>query len=291
VDDAIDDLYGGDLEQFTARRNQLAADAKAAGDAAAAKEIGALRKPTQAAFTVNQLARTDPDTIEGLVDLGNELQRAQRSADAAGLRELNRQRRTLLNELVERAFDIIGQQRPSAGQREEVTATLQAALADPELAAQIQGGALVKAAESSGFGFTPPELTLVRRPPSPPRDRADTTTKKPTADKKTADESGEEPKQPKTSRKKPTGPTAKERAEAAAAERRAAARAIAQQEVDAADAAVDEAVAAIDKDQQLIRALQRTLSETKQQLEDHKTAAKAAEVRQRRAREALNKLR
>ena len=279
LEDAVEELYSADLDQFVERRKRLAADAKSGGDTAAAKEIAALRKPTQAAFTVNRLARTDPDAIERLVGLGTELQQAQRSADAAALRELNRRRRNELNQLVRRAFDVIGQQRPSAGKREEVAATLQAALADPELATQLQQGTLVRAAESSGFGFTPPELTLVRRPAPRPEDS-------------TGDRADPPPEGPAaTPRKGPAGPTAKERADAAAAERRAAAVAAAQAEVDAADTAVADAVAAIDKDQQLIRALQRTLSETKQQLDDHKTAAKTAETRQRKARAALNKLR
>ena len=279
LEDAVDELYSADLDQFVERRKRLAADAKSDGDPAAAKEIAALRKPTQAAFTVNRLARTDPDAIERLVGLGTELQQAQRSADAAALRELNRRRRTELNQLVRRAFDVIGQQKPSAGQREEVAATLQAALADPDLATKLQQGTLVRAAESSGFGFTPPELTLVRRPTS----RSDRPAAEP------ADEATNEPApEPK---RKPAGPSAKERAATATAERRAAALDAAQAEVDAADTAVADAVAAIDKDQQLIRALQRTLSETKQQLDDHKTAAKSAEARQRKAREVLNRLR
>ncbi|MGH3207017.1 MAG: hypothetical protein ACRDNO_04590, partial [Trebonia sp.] len=54
---AAEALYGADPEAFTGRRGELAAAARDAGDKAAAKAITALRKPTRAAWVVNQLAR------------------------------------------------------------------------------------------------------------------------------------------------------------------------------------------------------------------------------------------
>ena len=46
--------------QFIAQRAALAGAAKQAGDQAAAKAIGELRRPTQSAWTVNCLVRSDP---------------------------------------------------------------------------------------------------------------------------------------------------------------------------------------------------------------------------------------
>ena len=49
---AVAELYGADPDVFTERRKALAAAAKEAGDRAAASAIGALRKPTRAAWVM-----------------------------------------------------------------------------------------------------------------------------------------------------------------------------------------------------------------------------------------------
>lgn len=282
---AIDELYAADLDQFTPRRTELAKAARAAGDKDVAKAISALRKPTQSAFTMNRLARTDPSAIVGLIDIGAELRRAQRSADGKQLRELNAQRRSLLDSLTRRAFEIIGQQSPSSGQREEVNATLTAALADPTVAGQLQQGVLVQAAESSGFGFSPPELTLIRNPVKRPEvssNPAPTPVEKAVADRKSTETE-------EAIRKAAVGRQAETDRRRANRERRDALLTKAQYEAEAADEAVNTAMAAIEADQQLIRVLQHRLNEARRRLEEDAKHAKLAETRQRRAREALNK--
>ena len=67
---AVEELYGADPQAFTERRAELAAAARDAGDRAAAKAIAALRRPTRAAWVVNQLARTDPSGPAKLAELG-----------------------------------------------------------------------------------------------------------------------------------------------------------------------------------------------------------------------------
>ena len=58
-DEALDELYGAALDEFTAERKRLAK--KLDGDDA--KDIGALRKPNVAAWVLNQLARRERDTL------------------------------------------------------------------------------------------------------------------------------------------------------------------------------------------------------------------------------------
>ena len=60
---ALDELYGADPDAFLARRTELTKQARTAGDATAAKRIGALRKPTRSAYAINRLARTDPASL------------------------------------------------------------------------------------------------------------------------------------------------------------------------------------------------------------------------------------
>ena len=55
--EAAVELYSADPDEFVARRKDLAARARAAGDTAAAKQIAGLRKPTRSAWIINQARR------------------------------------------------------------------------------------------------------------------------------------------------------------------------------------------------------------------------------------------
>ena len=166
---AVDELYSEPLAEFTARRKTLAAAAKKAGDRVAAMAIGALRKPTLSADTVNRLVRHAPREVDELLQLGTELRTAEKALDAAELRRLGDRRRRLVGDLTQLAFDITEQSSPSGAVRDEVTATLNAALADEEVAQRLVSGALVTQARWDGFGSTQlPELAA-SIPLAPPR--------------------------------------------------------------------------------------------------------------------------
>jgi hypothetical protein len=79
-DQALDELYGASPGAFTAKRDALAKALKAAGDIEGASGLEALRKPTQIAYVLNQLARRHAADLADLVDVGRELARAQRKA-------------------------------------------------------------------------------------------------------------------------------------------------------------------------------------------------------------------
>jgi hypothetical protein len=147
ADDALDTLYAAAPEDFTALRTKLAGEAKKRGDADAAKQISAARKPTAAAHVVNVLALNDASVRERLTDLGERLRTAHAEMDGERIRELTAAQRSLIDELVQDAFQ---GQRPSAALRDDVVATLQAAVADPDVAARL--GRLAKAEQWSGFG-------------------------------------------------------------------------------------------------------------------------------------------
>ena len=96
---AADELYSADPAEFTDRRKALADAARAAGDAAAAKRIAALRKPTRAAWVVNRLARADPAAPDRLADLAAALRAAEEAKDGRRLRELSAARGPLVDSL------------------------------------------------------------------------------------------------------------------------------------------------------------------------------------------------
>lgn len=167
--EAAAELYAGDPAVFIRRRGELAAQARASGDAAAAKEITGLRKPTRSAWVVNLLVRADPDVPSRLAALGTALREAGSSLDGRTLRELSRQRRELIATLTRQA--LAGQRDAPVSLQEEVSATLSAAVGDPGVAADLAAGALVRPAERSGFGLPGPGPPAAS-PPRPGRDRA-----------------------------------------------------------------------------------------------------------------------
>jgi len=169
-DAAIEELYSLDPEGFLARRRALAARARQDGDAKTARAISALRRPTKAAWIINRLVRAQPDVAVGLAELGTRLRTAHRSLDGTALRQLTVQRRTIIDAAVRHAFALNGPAAPSASLRQEVAATLEAALADPEVAERLSAATLVRAEHWSGFGDSMPALSAV--PPARPRGSA-----------------------------------------------------------------------------------------------------------------------
>lgn len=145
----LDVLYAAKLADFTPLRNKLAAEAKKRGDAEAAKQIAAARKPTSAAHVVNVLVLKDPSVRSRLTDLGERLRAAHAGMDGTVIRELTAEQRRLIDQLARAAFDEAALN-PTAALRDDVTATLQAAIADPQVAARL--GRLTKAEQWSGFG-------------------------------------------------------------------------------------------------------------------------------------------
>jgi hypothetical protein len=148
--DELDELYTVKPEEFTALRTDLAAAAKKRGDAAAAKRISAARRPTTAAWVVNRLVGSNDDVKRSLTDLGERLREAHAAMDGAAIRELSAEQRSLVEELARAAFDGADMADPSATVREDVISTLQAAVADPDVAERL--GRLAKAEQWSGFG-------------------------------------------------------------------------------------------------------------------------------------------
>jgi hypothetical protein len=154
--DAEAELYTADPDKFTGRRAELAAGARDAGEPAVAKQITGLRKPTRSAWVVNRLVRSDPEVRSRIDALAAGLREA---SDGSRIRELTAARARLVDELTRAALR--GVPAPPAALREEVTATLDAAIADPEVAARL--GTLVRAAQYAGFG---PGLTFAEPAPA-----------------------------------------------------------------------------------------------------------------------------
>lgn len=284
VAQAVDELYSADPDSFMERRSALSAAAKKSGDPAGAKQIAALRKPTRSAFTVNLLARTDPDAVAELLDLGSQLRDAERSVDAKQIRELTTRRRRLIDELTKRAFDILDERSPSSAIRDEVVSTLTAALADEDVADQVADGTLVKPARWEGFGFGGgPDLSLV---PPPAKRTAPAKPPKVPARKGMSKDEVEQARR-----------LAAEQEAEAREQAKAAAEAAKQEKLDEARRAVDEAeeavILATDEEQTRLERLQRLeeqVTDARKAVDDARIQLRRAEIRQRRAQDTLRRL-
>lgn len=151
---AVQQLYAAPPADFISVRASFVAQARTAGDATLAASVGALRKPTVAAWAINHAVRTNPVELEELHGFAELLREAQRTLDGDQLRLLGRERTTRVENVaaqVEAAARQAGQP-VGAGAAAEIRETLTAFVADEEAERTIRSGALVKALSYSGFG-------------------------------------------------------------------------------------------------------------------------------------------
>jgi hypothetical protein len=155
-DDA--DLYGLPLDEFTAARNALAKELRAAGDRERATEVAALRRPTVAAWALNQLARQAPDQISTALEASDALRAAIEAAvggDRSHVREAERAERAAVRETTDAAARLLHSvdRAPTDAVRQKITDTVKAAAQDPSVADALRAGRLSTDHRPQGFGF------------------------------------------------------------------------------------------------------------------------------------------
>lgn len=162
--DALAQLYAVLPEEFVATRTRLVQEAKAAGEAKVAKELGRARRPTVAAWAVNSVVRERPEQAERLQSLGQRMRAAQADLDVAVMNRLQAERDHFLGTWADDA-DAAGRRagRPlTAAVGEEVRATLIAALAEEEATRAVLSGQLTRSLRYSGFGGVDLSEAVVR---------------------------------------------------------------------------------------------------------------------------------
>ena len=108
---AIDALYQGPLDAFTANRNALAAELRKAGDRAAADLVKALPKPSVTAWAVNQVWWTDRETFQAMLEAGGRLKDAHLAWSSGGstdVRAAAEDRRQAVRAVVDAALAALG---------------------------------------------------------------------------------------------------------------------------------------------------------------------------------------
>ncbi|WP_327091803.1 hypothetical protein OIE66_14595 [Nonomuraea sp. NBC_01738] len=160
LDEVADRLYALPPQEFTPSRAEAVKAAKESGDAALAKRIGALRKPTVSAWAVNRAAREHAAELADLLTLGEDLRAAWQAHDADALAELTRRRADLTGRLTRLL-------RPglSAAAAAEVAQTLDAAVVDADAAERVRQGRLAKPLSYTGFAPAPVVAPVRRKKP------------------------------------------------------------------------------------------------------------------------------
>ncbi|TFV64640.1 UNVERIFIED_ORG: hypothetical protein E4P37_12760 [Bacillus sp. AZ43] len=244
LDEVADELYEVPPEEFVALRKQRQDEAKADGDKALAKEIGALPKPSTPAWVCNLLVRAHREEIEGLVDLGNLLREAQSNLAGDELKTLDVQRRQLLSALTRQARAVAYERGHSVttAVATQVEETLRAAMADPEAGEALLAGRLTSPMSYSGMGELAgrPKLRLV-----PPPEPAAKPERAPARKRATTDD----------------GESAAERRRREQEERRRAAEEKRRRELAAAQEAADEATAAAEEAEAALEEHRRAVDE------------------------------
>ena len=181
VERAAGELYGLPPAEFTPARDELARRLRKEGSRDEAAAVKRLRRPTAAAWALNQLARQDDEGIERLLQIGERLRAAQRELLSGGGREelhgAAREERELVARLTRAALELASEAGlpapPSLSER--VGQTLRAATLDETTAAELRAGRLTREAEAVGVfgavGEVTKEPARARTRRGAPRDR------------------------------------------------------------------------------------------------------------------------
>jgi DNA repair exonuclease SbcCD ATPase subunit len=127
------------------------AQVKAASDRELGAQIKALRKPSVAAWVVNLFAQERAAQLAEALRLAEELREAQADLDAATLAKLGRERRTLTRRLAQNAAELATSrgERITASTLDAVERTISAAFFDPDAAAAVASGRLIRELDPS----------------------------------------------------------------------------------------------------------------------------------------------
>lgn len=153
-----DALYGLPLADFTAERNALAARLRKAGDRASSDAVKGLAKPSITAWALNQVARSQPALVDRLLEVAEDLRKAQQALLAgrgqAGFREASQAERAAVAALVKAAAAVLdaGGHPAAKPVLDRLEATTRAAVADPQAADRLQVGRLTGDLNPAGFG-------------------------------------------------------------------------------------------------------------------------------------------
>lgn len=282
VADALARLYAEPLESFLAKRKELAAGLRAAGDAEAARAVAAAPKPTRTAWALDQVARREPTAVRAMLEARDAAAAAPGRGDADALRGALREFRGRVGEVLDLARDVLAAAgfEANATQLRRMGETLQAAsVPGSEARARLQAGTLAHDVPvEDPFGGLEAAVPPARTPASAhARARPDTRAREP--ERAHERERAQEREREERARRQAAIESAQQRVTALDAEAR-----------EAREAARAADTAAFHADKEVVRA-QRDAERARKDAERARQAADEAESRVARARADLKALR
>ncbi|WP_433274848.1 hypothetical protein ACQPZA_26635 [Pseudonocardia xinjiangensis] len=159
LDQVADELYALPRDEFTAARNAAVKRARQ-HDKELAEQIGALRRPSTAAWLVNLLSREHPDEVAALVELGDGLRAAQDQLEGEALRRLSQQRHEVVHGLVQQARALARSAGHPASEAvaRELENTFTAAVNSSAAAQAVAGGRLTTALDPADVDGLPEQV-------------------------------------------------------------------------------------------------------------------------------------
>jgi hypothetical protein len=151
----LDALYQLPLDRFTAARNELAKRLRAGGQAEAAEQVKALRKPPAPVWLVNRLAREDELDIQRLLKAGELMTKTQakvaRGQSPEGFLEARREEQQALERLARAARKLADREGIGSSAIDRATQTLRAAALTEEGRRLLKRGRLTEELQPPGF--------------------------------------------------------------------------------------------------------------------------------------------
>jgi hypothetical protein len=153
-------LYGLSLDEFIPARDEAARRLRDKGRREDAAAIKALRKPSNPAWVVNRLAREVPKIVDSLLAAGQRLRDTQLSGGGS-LQDAIEDERAALDRAMRNAEEIAAHAGfASTSTMLRVRETLHLAALDPDVAADLKRGVLIREGRAAGFtglaGFAAP---------------------------------------------------------------------------------------------------------------------------------------
>ena len=268
LETALTSLYEATREEFIPTRDDLVKQARSAGDRELAGRIAAARKPTVAAWLLNQVGREYPDDLTALAELSEALRGAHQQLAADRLRALSQQRNELLRVLEDRALRVSRRAGMAVTDQvaEQVREAFTAAVLDPGVLASLRTGRLSAVPGADANAGWPTWDGIPDVAPDKPARPTRTPSRAPSAPPSKSTKDDEEARR------------------RAAAERRAARRREAEEEAELAESARAEAEQALDEAKQRAEEADTELAAARSRVEqarfEQRTAKQAAAAAQ-----------
>ena len=172
LEQAADELYGADLDEFVSERSRLAKELRDNGRRDDAQALAAFRKPSLPAWVLNQLARRNRRDVDLLLDAGHHLLEAQAKVLSGAEHDSFERARTTEREALDRltrdAEELLREQGgASAGTINQIRESLNVAAISEDGRELLARGRFVKPMGAQGFDVVAQLASTESRGPLP----------------------------------------------------------------------------------------------------------------------------